>query len=425
MVYLGGLGDSDDELSEHLRSRREVEAILLAGAPTTALRAGIVIGDGGISWEILRQLVVRLPVMVTPRWVQTRTQPIALADAVSDLVGVLGRTDMVGEAYDIGGPEALDLPGDDAHHGSGDGSSAPGRPRAAAHPPPVVALAAAHHRCRPADGAGAGGLVGQRGRGPRRPHPGPPRPHSDALRGGGGGCPRRSGDPPRTDRTRMRLPDLLALAPDRGPGDPVPIRRRRWVAVAATLVVGTALLAATLRVEQGSDGFTALALVAAAVWIGGAFLSGPIPLRPVHPSSSVRVAIQAAVLGGVAFLVFLVASRIGQRLPGIDGALDSILAKADAGSRWVVLGVALVNGLAEEIFFRGAVYAAVPPARRVALVTVIYVAVTVATGNIALVVAAAVMGTLFAFERRSSGSILAPVVTHLTWSTLMIVVLPR
>jgi uncharacterized protein YbjT (DUF2867 family) len=107
VVYLGGLGDDRDELSEHLQSRREVESILRDGAPTTALRAGIVIGDGSISWEILRQLVERLPVMITPRWVQTKTQPIALADAVIDLVGVLGRPDAIGEVYDIGGPEAL------------------------------------------------------------------------------------------------------------------------------------------------------------------------------------------------------------------------------------------------------------------------------------------------------------------------------
>ena len=107
VVYLGGLGDDRDELSEHLRSRREVESILRHGAPTTALRAGIVIGDGSISWEILRQLVERLPAMITPRWVQTKTQPIALDDALVDLVGVLGRLDTIGEVYDIGGPEAL------------------------------------------------------------------------------------------------------------------------------------------------------------------------------------------------------------------------------------------------------------------------------------------------------------------------------
>jgi uncharacterized protein YbjT (DUF2867 family) len=107
VVYLGGLGDDRDDLSEHLRSRREVESILRDGAPTTALRAGIVIGDGSISWEILRQLVERLPVMITPRWVQTKTQPIALDDALIDLVGVLGRPDTIGEVYDIGGPDAL------------------------------------------------------------------------------------------------------------------------------------------------------------------------------------------------------------------------------------------------------------------------------------------------------------------------------
>jgi uncharacterized protein YbjT (DUF2867 family) len=107
VVYLGGLGAEDDELSEHLRSRREVEGILRARVPTTVLRAGIVIGDGGISWEILRQLVARLPVMVTPRWVQTRTQPVALDDALAFLVGVLGREDAIGEIYDIGGRDQL------------------------------------------------------------------------------------------------------------------------------------------------------------------------------------------------------------------------------------------------------------------------------------------------------------------------------
>jgi uncharacterized protein YbjT (DUF2867 family) len=107
IIYLGGLGDDRDDLSEHLRSRREVETILLDLAPTTALRAGILIGDGSISWEILRQLVERLPVMITPRWVETRTQPIALDDALDDLVGVLGRADTIGATYEIGGPEPL------------------------------------------------------------------------------------------------------------------------------------------------------------------------------------------------------------------------------------------------------------------------------------------------------------------------------
>jgi uncharacterized protein YbjT (DUF2867 family) len=107
VIYLGGLGEDVDALSEHLRSRREVETILMDLAPTTALRAGIVIGDGSISWEILRQLVTRLPVMITPRWVETRTQPIGLADALVYLAGVLGRPETIGEVFEIGGPEQL------------------------------------------------------------------------------------------------------------------------------------------------------------------------------------------------------------------------------------------------------------------------------------------------------------------------------
>ena len=92
IVYLGGLGADNGNLSPHLRSRREVEDLLGAsGVPVTTLRAAVVIGHGGISWEITRQLVAHLPAMITPKWVQTRTQPIALPDVIRYLVGVLGR----------------------------------------------------------------------------------------------------------------------------------------------------------------------------------------------------------------------------------------------------------------------------------------------------------------------------------------------
>ena len=108
IVYLGGLGDDSDDLSPHLRSRRQVERIFEeSGVPTTALRAGIVIGHGGVSWELTRQLVEHLPFMITPRWVRTRTQPISIADAVRYLVGVLDVDDPACHHYDIGGPEVL------------------------------------------------------------------------------------------------------------------------------------------------------------------------------------------------------------------------------------------------------------------------------------------------------------------------------
>lgn len=108
IVYLGGLGKEFDELSAHLRSRREVEGLLgCGGVPVTTLRAGIVVGHGGISWEITRQLVEHLPAMVAPRWVSTRTQPIAVDDVVRYLVGVLGREEALGRVFEIGGPEVM------------------------------------------------------------------------------------------------------------------------------------------------------------------------------------------------------------------------------------------------------------------------------------------------------------------------------
>jgi len=108
IVYLGGLGQDGDQLSRHLRSRREVERLLGdTGVPVTVLRAGIVVGHGGVSWELTRQLVAHLPAMVTPRWVSTRTQPIAVADVVRYLVGVLDAPEAAGRVFEVGGPEVL------------------------------------------------------------------------------------------------------------------------------------------------------------------------------------------------------------------------------------------------------------------------------------------------------------------------------
>ena len=109
LVFLGGLGPDDaDELSVHLRSRRAVESLLgEGGVPVTVLRAAVIVGDGGISWEITRQLVENLPAMVVPQWAMTKTQPIALDDVVRYLVGVAGSEAAIGEVFEIGGPEAL------------------------------------------------------------------------------------------------------------------------------------------------------------------------------------------------------------------------------------------------------------------------------------------------------------------------------
>lgn len=108
VIYLGGLGETGPELSEHLKSRVEVGRILQSGRiRTTVLRAAIIVGPGSASWEMLRQLVERLPIMTTPRWVQTRCQPIALRDVLGYLVSCAEVDATAGETFDIGGPDIL------------------------------------------------------------------------------------------------------------------------------------------------------------------------------------------------------------------------------------------------------------------------------------------------------------------------------
>ncbi|HVD11682.1 MAG TPA: NAD(P)H-binding protein [Gaiellaceae bacterium] len=108
LVYLGGLGDDSPDLSAHLRSRRETARRLAStSVPVTTLRAAMVVGRGSAAFETIVSLVDRLPAMVTPRWVSTRTQPVALSDVVAYLAGVCGLEQTLGEELDVGGPEVM------------------------------------------------------------------------------------------------------------------------------------------------------------------------------------------------------------------------------------------------------------------------------------------------------------------------------
>lgn len=108
LIYLGGLGTTESNLSEHLRSRAEVADILRSGkVPVTVLRAAMIIGSGGASFEILRYLVDRLPFMITPRWLSTISQPIAVSNVLDYLVACLDHPQTVGETFDIGGPDLV------------------------------------------------------------------------------------------------------------------------------------------------------------------------------------------------------------------------------------------------------------------------------------------------------------------------------
>jgi uncharacterized protein len=203
-----------------------------------------------------------------------------------------------------------------------------------------------------------------------------------------------------------------APEPATGPG------HRR--AVAATTVVGTALLGASLAARPGSRAFTGLTLATAGTWAAGALAAGPVP----RGRSGAAAVVAPVATGAGAFAAFYAAALVARRIPVLDRALTSVLRHADAGSGTAVVITTLANGAAEELFFRGALYAAAP--RRPAVVsTAGYVASTVATRNPALVLASAVMGTLFALQRRATGGVQAPILTHVTWSALMLRFLPR
>ena len=108
IIYLGGLGDDSPELSKHLRSRRETGLALARGpVPVTTLRAGMVVGKGSAAFETIVALVDRLPAMICPRWVSVPTQPIALADVLEVIAGVVGLEAAYGESFDLGGPEVM------------------------------------------------------------------------------------------------------------------------------------------------------------------------------------------------------------------------------------------------------------------------------------------------------------------------------
>lgn len=108
IIYLGGLGDPSTDLSRHLESRQQTgKALREAGVPVTEFRAGIIVGSGSISFEMIRYLTERIPIMICPRWVFTRTQPISIRDTLDYLVAALQTPDSVGKTLEIGGTDVL------------------------------------------------------------------------------------------------------------------------------------------------------------------------------------------------------------------------------------------------------------------------------------------------------------------------------
>ena len=435
IVYLGGLGDDGDKLSRHLRSRREVEGLLGSrGVPVTVLRAGIIIGDGGISWEITRQLVDHLPAMVTPRWVRTRTQPVAVDDVVRYLVGVLDRPDALGRVFEVGGPEVL------RYRSMLQRVARIRGRRLLLVPVPLLSprlsalwLGLVTDVDRQAGRSLVDSMTNEvvvHDPAIRKVVPFEPMGYDEAVRQALRDREQRDGYGSRRGRLRDalvgRLPGPITReSPVRHDEDTEVLARRRRV-VAATSVLGAGLLGVSLASAPNSRRFYVLTLATAATWAGGAAASGPLHLGWVEGRDSrLRRPLLTPVATGVgAFAFFYGCALVVRRVPLLDRAVGRVLSFAEEGSTPLVLLTAAANGVGEEVFFRGALYDALPRRHAAMLSTGVYAIATVATRNPSLVLAAGVMGSLFALQRRASGGIQAPLLTHLTWSALMIRYLP-
>lgn len=231
---------------------------------------------------------------------------------------------------------------------------------------------------------------------------------------------------PLPDRLRGRLPMPITHVVDIGHEETDAELRRRRRVVTATAVAGAGLLGIGLSTRPGSRAFYSTTLGVAGVWTAGGIASGPLHRGwiQLQDSSVERPVLVPLATGVAAFGGFYGAALAARRVPVLSDAIASVLDYAEEGSGPLVLATTIANGLAEEVFFRGAVYSALGQRHPVATSTAVYTVATVATRNPALVLAAAAMGTLFGLQRRASGGLQAPTLTHLTWSALMLRYLP-
>jgi len=222
---------------------------------------------------------------------------------------------------------------------------------------------------------------------------------------------------------RLARPSLWDMTPRDHRQSPADFRRRQVVAVVGGLV-GAGVLAWSLRIEPGSAAFYPATLTLAAVWTSAAFASGPLHLGRIGLADPrPRPVLAPVALGLVVAAVFVVGALVVRQVPSLAEQVRDVLDHAQQGSAPLVLLSTVAVGISEELFFRGAAYAATPR-HPVAVTTVLYVLTTVVTGNPMLIFAAAVLGVVVGLERRASGGVLAPILTHLTWSVTMLYGLP-
>ncbi|MCU1538276.1 MAG: Abortive infection protein [Humibacillus sp.] len=204
------------------------------------------------------------------------------------------------------------------------------------------------------------------------------------------------------------------------------VYRRRQVVVVITFIVGSLVLAWALRITPGDPSFYVATVILALVWLVGALVSGPLHAGMGHTRRGDRESrpiVQSLVLGLLLLLIFLVGALAVGRVPFLREPVEQLLDHARVGSFALVLAITFFNGVVEELFFRGALYAALPR-NQVLITTVLYALTTVGSGIPLLVLAGTLIGLVTALQRRVTGGFLGPMITHVTWSTGMLVLLP-
>lgn len=205
-----------------------------------------------------------------------------------------------------------------------------------------------------------------------------------------------------------------------------PVRGRRpdvrRLIVGATLLAGVTTLALTLRLEPGNDTFVIGALSLAAIWAVGARACGPLPMR--GPTALGRQAGTALLVGSAPLVLCLAVGVVVSGVPVLAEPAADLLAHRGTAVLPLVVVITALNGVAEELYFRGALYDAVPVRSAWLLTAVAYALATLPSGVLLLSAAAALLGVLTGLLRRATGGLLAPIVAHLVWSLGMLLLLP-
>ncbi|MBB3605707.1 hypothetical protein FHT40_005394 [Mycolicibacterium sp. BK556] len=205
---------------------------------------------------------------------------------------------------------------------------------------------------------------------------------------------------------------------------PSVIRRRRII-VCVVLVVGAVLLGLSLSRTPGDTAFYWLTFALAAAWGFGSLLSGPLHLGCIRwRGRNQRPVLTGITIGLLLGGVFVVGGFVVREIGPVAQLISRVLEYANHGSLTLVVIITLVNGFAEELFFRGALYSALGAFHPVLISTLLYIVATCASGNPMLGFAAIILGTVNAWQRRATGGVLAPVLTHVVWGLIMVLALP-